>query len=178
MSSFERMRLQYQWSRGAAPISNIIKFKVKKDRKDATTVFHELELSQSQLIIPLNNEIKRISLHNFEHEKTKVIRRGLKPLVKFNEAVSKSCKFCKMLIFMSQKEYFFFDFRTDCYKTNHSKIPGTLQKVIFAEMAFIRPITPKSDWSYDHPPCKMRLFLHFHIWSRLFLHFHTWSQFF
>ena len=27
------------------------------------------------------------------------------------------------------------------YKTNHSKIPRTLQKVIFAEMTFIRPIT-------------------------------------
>ena len=34
------------------------------------------------------------------------------------------------------------------YKTNHSKIFRILQKVIFAEMTFIRPITPFSNTFY------------------------------
>ena len=32
------------------------------------------------------------------------------------------------------------------YKINHSKIPRTLQKVIFADLTFIRPITRKFDF--------------------------------
>ena len=56
----------------------------------------------------------------------------------------------------------------DCYNTNHSKIPRTLQKVIFAEMTFIGRITRNCSGNdfYKTNDSKIRIF--FTPYSRKF----------
>ena len=85
---YEKMRVRYKWSLGDAPITSLIRFKIKGDRPER--IFQELELSNSQLILPLNNEITRFSIRKLNSEIRKPIKREVRPLIKFSEKVCRS----------------------------------------------------------------------------------------
>ena len=86
---YEKMRVRYKWSLGDAPLTSLIRFKIKGDRPER--IFQELELSNSQLILPLNNEITRVSIRKLGGEiNQKPIKREVRPLIKFSEKVCKS----------------------------------------------------------------------------------------